>query len=198
MAEMKHYTTAPEDSISLAHKIIYGFGAFLNNLLAAAIGGMAIVLNLGLGMNPALVGLLGALPRLTDAVTDTVDGIHLRSYPHPLGQETALYLHRCHTPRYYLCPVMAVTLWGVSENYYFWFFLIGSFIFYLAYTVFATPWVALGYELTPDYHERTRLMGVQNFYGPAGLCYCTLVPVDNVRHGFLMTWSKVQLTSRSG
>jgi GPH family glycoside/pentoside/hexuronide:cation symporter len=31
--------------------------------------------------------------------------------------------------------------------------------------VFATPWVALGYELTPDYHERTRLMGVQNFIG---------------------------------
>ncbi|MGB5720925.1 MAG: MFS transporter, partial [Woeseiaceae bacterium] len=32
-------------------------------------------------------------------------------------------------------------------------------------TMFATPWVALGYELTPDYHERTRLMGVQNFIG---------------------------------
>jgi GPH family glycoside/pentoside/hexuronide:cation symporter len=31
--------------------------------------------------------------------------------------------------------------------------------------VFATPWVALGYELTPDYHERTRLMGTQNFLG---------------------------------
>jgi GPH family glycoside/pentoside/hexuronide:cation symporter len=38
-------------------------------------------------------------------------------------------------------------------------------LFYLAYTVFATPWVAMGYELTPDYHERTRLMGVQNFIG---------------------------------
>ena len=65
---MKHYKTAPEDRISLPHKVIYGFGAFVNNLLAAAIGGMAIVLNLGLGMNPALVGLLGALPRLTDVL----------------------------------------------------------------------------------------------------------------------------------
>jgi GPH family glycoside/pentoside/hexuronide:cation symporter len=52
-----------------------------------------------------------------------------------------------------------------SESYYFWYFLTGSFIFYLGYTIFATPWVALGYELTPDYHERTRLMGVQNFVG---------------------------------
>ncbi len=52
---------------------------------------------------------------------------------------------------------------GRSQAYYFWFFLIGSLVFFLAYTVFATPWVALGYELTPDYNERTRLMGVQNF-----------------------------------
>ena len=52
---------------------------------------------------------------------------------------------------------------GRSQRYYFWYFLIGSLVFFLAYTVFATPWVALGYELTPDYNERTRLMGVQNF-----------------------------------
>jgi len=52
---------------------------------------------------------------------------------------------------------------GWSQRGYFWYFLIGSFVFFLAYTVFATPWVALGYELTPDYNERTRLMGVQNF-----------------------------------
>jgi len=52
---------------------------------------------------------------------------------------------------------------GRSDMYYFWYFLLGSLIFFLGYTVFATPWVALGYELTPDYNERTRLMGVQNF-----------------------------------
>ena len=52
---------------------------------------------------------------------------------------------------------------GWSQGTYFWYFLIGSLVFFLAYTVFATPWVALGYELTPDYNERTRLMGVQNF-----------------------------------
>ena len=74
MSSAQHYATAPEDRISLAHKVVYGFGAFVNNLLAAAIGGMAIVLNLGLGMNPALVGVLGALPRLTDALTDPLMG----------------------------------------------------------------------------------------------------------------------------
>lgn len=164
VAAHKHYETKPEDRISLVKKIIYGFGAFVNNLLAAAIGGMAIVLNLGLGMNPALVGLLGALPRLTDALTDPLMGYisdHTRSR---WGRRR---------PYIFIGAILAgitfVLLWqlpkGQSEDYYFWFFLIGSFVFYLSYTIFATPWVALGYELTPDYHERTRLMGVQNFMG---------------------------------
>ena len=56
-----HATTAPEDRISFGHKVAYGAGAFVNNLLAAASGGMMIVLNLGLGMNPALVGLLAII-----------------------------------------------------------------------------------------------------------------------------------------
>lgn len=160
----KHYETAPEDRISLQHKIIYGLGAFVNNLLAAAIGGMAIILNLGLGMNPALVGLLGALPRLTDAITDPLMGYISDNTRSRWGRRRPYIFIGA-----ILSGVIFAILWqlprGMSENYYFWFFLIGSFLFYIGYTIFATPWVALGYELTPDYHERTRLMGVQNFMG---------------------------------
>jgi GPH family glycoside/pentoside/hexuronide:cation symporter len=159
-----HYETAPEDRITLVNKIIYGIGAFVNNLLAAAIGGLLIVLNLGLGMNPALVGLLAALPRLTDALTDPLMGY--------LSDHTTSRWGR-RRPYIFVGAILAgitfALLWqlprGHSESFYFWFFLLGSLVFYLAYTVFATPWVALGYELTPDYHERTRLMGVQNFMG---------------------------------
>jgi len=164
VAARKHYTTAPQDRISLAHKLIYGLGAFVNNLLAAAIGGMVIVLNLGLGMNPALVGLLGALPRLTDALTDPLMG-YISDNTHSRWGRRRPYIFVGAIS----AGIIFALLWqlplGMSQNYYFWYFLIGSLIFYLAYTVFATPWVALGYELTPDYHERTRLMGVQNFMG---------------------------------
>lgn len=148
----------------LAHKLVYGLGAFVNNLLAAAIGGMVIVLNLGLGMNPALVGLLGAIPRLTDAITDPLMGFISDNTQSRWGRRR---------PYIFVGAIVAglsfAMLWqfpsGMSESYYFWSFLLGSFVFYLGYTIFATPWVALGYELTPDYHERTRLMGVQNFMG---------------------------------
>lgn len=164
MSEQQHFATAPEDRISFFKKFVYGLGALVNNLLGAAIGSMLIVLNLGLGMNPALVGLIGALPRFTDALTDPLMGYisdHTRS---KWGRRR---------PYIFLGAIVAgityILLWqlpeGQSEDYYFYFFLIGSIVFYLAYTMFATPWVALGYELTPDYHERTRIMAVQNFMG---------------------------------
>jgi GPH family glycoside/pentoside/hexuronide:cation symporter len=125
---------------------------------------MAIVLNLGLGMNPALVGLLGALPRLVDAFTDPLMGYISDNTRSRWGRRRPyIFLGAI------LVGISFALLWqlpeGKSESYYFWYFLVGSLIFYLFYTMFATPWVALGYELTPDYHERTRVMAVSNFMG---------------------------------
>lgn len=170
-------------------KVIYGLGGFVNNILAAAIGGMTIVLNLGLGMNPALIGLLGALPRLTDAITDPLMGY--------ISDHTKSRWGR-RRPYIFVGAIAAglifMLLWqmpaGQSDSFYFWTFLGGSFVFFLAYTVFATPWVALGYELTPDYNERTRVMGVQNFISqlaymvsPWFLWFMQLAWFDDLLHG---------------
>ncbi|MBT8101206.1 MAG: MFS transporter [Gammaproteobacteria bacterium] len=164
MSQATHYETADEDRIPFVLKIVYGFGAFVNNVLAYAIGNMLIVLNLGLGMNPALVGLLGALPRLTDAITDPLMGYISDNTKSRWGRRRPFIFVGA-----IAVGIVFALLWqlpvGKSEGFYFWYFLGGSLIFFLAYTVYATPWVALGYELTPDYHERTRLMGVQNFLG---------------------------------
>lgn len=157
-----HHVTAPEDRIPLGRKLVYGLGGLVNNLLAAAIGSMVIVLNLGLGMNPALVGLVGALARISDALTDPLMGYISDNTRSRWGRRRPWIFAGA-----LLSGLTFALLWqlpaGRSELFYFCFFLIGSIIFYLAYTMFATPWVALGYELTPDYHERTRLMDVQNF-----------------------------------
>ena len=68
------YVTRPEDRVSFLHMLAYGSGAFANNLLAGALGGLMVVLNLGLGMDPILVGLLGMFPRFFDAFTDPIIG----------------------------------------------------------------------------------------------------------------------------
>ena len=160
----KDRPTAPGDRVSFPRMIAYGLGAFVNNLLAAASGGMMIVLNLGFGMNPALVGLLSAIPRFTDAATDPIMGYVSDNTRSRWGRRRPYIFVGA-----MLAGLLFAALWQLptdaSETLIFAVFLGGSLLFFLAYTVFATPWVALGYELTPDYHERTRLMGTQNFFG---------------------------------
>ncbi len=164
MSAKVSHETAPKDKISGGQKFAYGLGSIVNNLLGGAIGFMSIVLNVGLGINPALVGTLQAIPRFTDALTDPVMGY--------ISDKTRSRFGR-RRPYIFIGAIMVglifALMWqlpaGMSEMFYFWFFLAGSVVFYLFYTMFATPWVALGYELTSDYHERTRLMGVMNFMG---------------------------------
>ncbi len=164
MSTKESHKTAASDKIPNGQKFAYGLGSIVNNLLGGAIGYMSIVLNVGLGINPALVGTLQAIPRLTDALTDPVMGYISDNTRSKYGRRRPYIF----IGAIFVGLVFAL-MWqlpeGYSEMFYFWFFLIGSIIFYLFYTMFATPWVALGYELTSDYHERTRLMGVMNFMG---------------------------------
>lgn len=150
---------------------------------------MMIVLNLAYGMNPALVSLLGSIPRLTDALTDPLMGY--------ISDNTRTRWGR-RRPYLFVGAIAAslifVLLWqipgGMSHGALFVYFLVISLFFFLAYTVFATPWVALGYELTADYHERVRLMGFQNFIGqfawtiaPWFFAFMTLPMFDDMADG---------------
>ncbi len=156
--------TAPADRVPFLMKVSYGTGALANTLLGTVIGMMSIVLVTGLKMNPAVVGALMALPRLVDAFTDPLMGyISDRTDSRWGRRRPYIFLGSI------LMGLIFAALWqlpaGSDQSFYFWYFLIGSIVFYVAYTVFATPWVALGYELTPDYNERTRLLGTANFMG---------------------------------
>lgn len=74
MSAVKHYKTAPEDRISLKQKSAYSVGMLVNNLQAAALPAMVVILNLGLGMDVLWVGLIGAIPRIFDAISDPLLG----------------------------------------------------------------------------------------------------------------------------
>ena len=158
MSEVQHYKTKPEDKISFANKCAYSSGIIVNNLLGTAIGAMMIVFNLGLGMDPFKAGLLAALPRLCDAFTDPLMGYISDNTQTRWGRRRPFIFVGS-----IVTGLLFMLLWRLPVDqgldFVWWYFLIGSVIFYGAYTVFATPLVAMGYEMTPDYHERTRLMG---------------------------------------
>ncbi|MFT6236316.1 MAG: GPH family glycoside/pentoside/hexuronide:cation symporter [Lentimonas sp.] len=164
-ASATHHQTRPEDRIPLLQKAAYGTGQITNIILALSITNLApFVLTVELKVNALLVGLALGLPRLFDAFTDPVVGYisdHTRSR---WGRRKPFLLFGS-----IAVGVCLALMWqlphGWSEMTYFWYFLGMSMVFYLAYTIYATPFVAMGYELTPDYHERTRLMGAMNIIG---------------------------------
>ena len=60
-------------------------------------------------------------------------------------------------------------MWQLDENasqtFNFWYVMILQILFLVGNTMFATPLVGLGYEMTSDYNERTRLMSLANSMG---------------------------------
>jgi GPH family glycoside/pentoside/hexuronide:cation symporter len=163
-AKRKPHITAPEDRISFFQKFIYSIGAFANTAQAAFIGQMVIVLNLGLGVNPALVGLVGAIPRIVDAISDPITGYISDNLRTRWGRRRPVIFFGAVTGG--ICYAVMYQLYkGHSEIHYFWYFLIWQILYFLAFTCFSIPWIALGYEMTPDYHERTRLQAASNFVG---------------------------------
>jgi len=161
---MTHYKTAKEDVVPLGQKLAFGAGHLANQLFPAALGVFMIILVLALNMDPLLAGILAAIPRLLDALTDPLMGYISDNTRSRWGRRK---------PYIFLGSVITgvsfMAMWQLypenSQTYNFIFFLSLSIIFYLGYTVFATPLIGLGYEMTPDYNERTRLMAVSQWMG---------------------------------
>lgn len=158
------YKTAPEDVVPFGQKIAFGSGHLTNQLFPAALGVFMIILVLALKMDPILAGVLAALPRFLDALTDPIMGYISDNTRSRWGRRK---------PYIFLGSVIAgvsfMAMWQLypenGQTYNFIFFLSLSIVFYIGYTIFATPLIGLGYEMSPDYNERTRLMAVSQWMG---------------------------------
>lgn len=163
---MAHHKTAKADIVPFGQKLAFGGGHLANNLFNAALSIFMVVLVMSLGMNPILAGLLGALPRLMDALTDPIMGFISDNTKSKWGRRKPYILLGS-----VITGVSFMVMWQLnpenSQTYNFFYFLGVSFFFYIGYTIFATPLIGLGYEMSPDYHERTRLMAVSQFMGQA-------------------------------
>ncbi|MFH0732770.1 MAG: MFS transporter [Candidatus Omnitrophota bacterium] len=157
-----HHVTAQKDRIPFFQKFAYSIGSLVNQFQAAAIGGLVIVLNLGLGMSPALVGIIGAIPRLIDAFSDPLIGYSSDNTRTRYGRRRPWILFGAISSGI-LFALMFQLYKGHTESFYFWYFLIIQCFFVVAFACYSIPWIAMGYEMTPDYHERTRLQGFSNF-----------------------------------
>jgi GPH family glycoside/pentoside/hexuronide:cation symporter len=169
---MTAYETPLKDRVPLGQKAAFGTGNLVVNLLPGALGVFQFFLLTAFGIDPFLAGLLGGLPRLLDALTDPIMGYITDNTKSRFGRRRPYIFIGA-----ILSGIMFALLWQMnpenSQMYNFWYFLILSFIFIIANTIFATPYIGLGYEMTPDYNERTRLMASAQIFGQVA---CMIVP----------------------
>jgi GPH family glycoside/pentoside/hexuronide:cation symporter len=161
---MNHYKTAEKDRVPMLQKAAFGAGHLVNNLLPGALGVFMFFLLTAFGMDPFLAGLLGGLPRFYDAITDPIMGFLSDNTKSRFGRRRPYIFIGA-----ILSGVLFAVLWQLSPDnsttYNFWYFLIFSLIYLTGNTIFATPLIGLGYEMTSDYNERTRLMAFSQTLG---------------------------------
>jgi len=161
---MSQYVTPLKDRVPLGQKAAFGAGHLVNNLLPGSLGVFAFFLLTAFGMDPLLAGLLGGLPRFFDAITDPIMGYISDNTTSRWGRRKPYIFVGA-----ILSGVLFAVLWQLNpENtqmYNFWYFLILSMVYLIGNTMYSTPLIGLGYEMTFDYNERTRLMGFSQTFG---------------------------------
>ena len=171
MSDKNHYPTLEKDRIPLSQKIVFGIGMLANQMFPAALGIFMVILVQGLGMDPLLWGLIFFIPRLFDAITDPIMGFITDNTTSRWGKRR---------PYVFIGAIIAglsyVMMWQLSEDnsqlYNFFYFLGWSLIFFLGMTIFSIPYVAMGYEMSNDFHERTRLMATAQWIGQWAWVIC--------------------------
>ena len=150
--------------VPMGQKIAFGLGMLANQMFPAALGIFIVVLVENLGFPGWMLGVIYFVPKLFDAVTDPIMGFITDNTKSKWGRR-----------RQYVfigAIVMGLSfafMWqlysGDSVNYNFTYFLICSLAFYLGLTIFSVPYVAMGYEMSDDFHERTDIMAIAQFIG---------------------------------
>ena len=161
---MSKHTTPAKHRVPLGQKASFGAGHLVLNLLPGALGVFMFFLLTAFGMNPFLAGLLGGLPRIFDAITDPIMGFISDNTTSRWGRRR---------PYIFIGAILSGIFFAMlrqldasnSQTYNFWYFLIMSMVFLVGNTMFATPLIGLGYEMTSDYNERTRLMAFSQTIG---------------------------------
>ena len=162
MAEIK---VSVRDKVPTGQKAAFGAGHFILNILPGTLGVfIQFFLLTAWGVDPLWAGLLGGLPRIFDALTDPIMGFISDNTKSRWGRRRPYIFSGA-----IISGVLFFLMWQLDDNasqtYIIWHVMVLQILFLVGNTMFATPLVGLGYEMTKDYNERTRLMAFANTMG---------------------------------
>ncbi len=154
--------TAPQDRVPLPQKIGFGLGSFLDMWGHWLYQSLAFhVFNVFLGVAPGLISTALGLKIFVDAVSDALFGWISDNTRTRWGRRRPFILVGGVLAGIGL-PLMFAVGRGWSDGEYFAFMLVSTCLYVPVMSCFNMPWNSLGAEMTPDYHERTRVMSVKN------------------------------------
>lgn len=150
--------------VPMPNKLGYACGAMADNLIMNAFASLVFpVYNIALFINPALLGWAMAIPRFLDAITDPIMG-NLSDNTRSRWGRRKPYILAGTIACAIILPLLWMSPFGGDTGVFFWLTILGI-LYFLAYTVFIIPYQALGFEMTTDYDERTRLLAWPNYVG---------------------------------
>jgi GPH family glycoside/pentoside/hexuronide:cation symporter len=150
--------------VSAGQKIAFGIGMFANQMFPAILGIFMVVLVQDLGFAGWMWGLIFFAPRIFDSITDPIMGFISDNTKSRFGRRRQyVFIGGL------IMGIAFILMWQLykenSLQYNFWYFFLWSIVFYLGLTFFSVPYVAMGYEMTDDFHERTNIMAVAQWIG---------------------------------
>jgi len=151
-------------TVPMSQKIAFGLGMLANQMFPAALGIFMVVLVENLGMPSWMWGVLFFVPRIVDAFFDPIMGFISDNTKSVWGRRRQYVFIGS-----IIMGVAFVIMWQLyredSVMYNFTFFLTFSLIFHIGLSIFSVPYVAMGYEMSDDFHERTSIMAVSQWIG---------------------------------
>ena len=152
------------NKVPFGQKIAFGFGMLANQMFPAVIGIFIVVLVQSLGFPGWMWGFVMIFPRLFDAITDPIMGFISDNTKSKWGRRRQyVFLGAL------IMGFSFIVMWQLHKentiDYNFTYFLLWSLLFYVGLTIFSVPYVAMGYEMSDDFHERTNIMAVAQFIG---------------------------------
>jgi GPH family glycoside/pentoside/hexuronide:cation symporter len=150
--------------VPFGQKVAFGLGMLANQMFPAALGIFMVVLVQDMGFPTWMWGILFFLPRAYDAVLDPIMGFISDNTRSKWGRRRQYVFIGA-----IMLGVGFVAMWQLHRSdgltYNFLYFLFWSLVFFTGLTVFSIPYVAMGYEMSDDFHERTSIMAVAQWIG---------------------------------
>ena len=168
----------------------WGVGAIANHILICTYGQANNIFTIGFALNAALVSWAMVLPRLIDGITDPLLG-HLSDNTRTRWGRRKPFL----VLGAGLAALALSALWWADRSWsstgqLVYLFSLGT-VFYCAWGLYSMAWNSIGYELTDDYHERSKVSAIGSFFlaivllGNSWTYWLALRPL--FQHGVLAT-----------